>query len=345
MCDEVTEAENEAYLKALQCSRGAEHRESAGLHLGRREIGMGVGATLAALWTGCTSSPPSLREPKGTSPESATVPTTDDNARATETMDPVASSQDAASEPLPTVERNVTIDTPDGTAEGFFVAPKSGRYPGVLLWPDVAGLRDAYRTMATRLASAGYAVLVVNPYYRSTKLPLFTTFAEWRTEEGRKRVQPMRDALTHEAITRDGAAFVAWLDRQPEVDRARKLATTGYCMGGPFAFRTAAAAPERVGVIASFHGGGLVTDESTSPHLLLSKLRGAALICIAQNDDEREPEAKTELQKAAAAAGVPAEIEVYPAQHGWCTIDSPVYDEEQAERAWARMLATFEQYL
>ena len=239
----------------------------------------------------------------------------------------------------------VAIDTPDGSAEAFFVAPKNGAYPGVLMWPDVAGLRAAYEKMATRLASAGYAVLAVNAYYRSSKLPVLTDFAEWRTDEGRAKIAPMRKALTHEAITKDGAAFVAWLDAQNEVDTNKKIATTGYCMGGPFTFRTAAAVPARVGVIASFHGGGLVTDAPTSPHALLSKIRAAALICVAQNDDERQPEAKSELRKAAEAAGLPAEVEVYPAQHGWCTIDSPVYDEAQAERAWARMLATFAQHL
>jgi carboxymethylenebutenolidase len=239
----------------------------------------------------------------------------------------------------------VVIDTPDGTAEAFFVTPTNGRHPGVLLWPDVAGLRDAYKTMATRLAGEGYTVLAVNQYYRSTKLPVLTTFSEWRTEQGKEKIRPMREAITPQGVSSDGAAFAAWLDQQKEVDKGKKLATSGYCMGGPFTFRTAAAVPERVGVIASFHGGGLVTDEPTSPHALLPKIKGAALICIAQNDDGREPEAKTTLRQAADQAQVPAEIEVYPAQHGWCTVDSPVYDEAQAERAWARMLATFERYL
>jgi len=215
----------------------------------------------------------------------------------------------------------------------------------VLIWPDVAGLREAYKTMATRLAGEGYAVLVVNQYYRSTKLPVLESFAEWRTEKGKNKILPMKQALTPERVWADGAAFVSWLDQQPEVDKSKKIATSGYCMGGPFTFRTAAAASARVGVIASFHGGGLVTEEATSPHSLLAKIEAAALVCIAHNDDERDPMAKTTLQRAAAQAGVVAEIEVYPAQHGWCVIDSPVYDEGQAERAWARMLATFEQHL
>lgn len=278
------------------------------VRLNRREVGIGAGVVVAAALTGCKAGGA-----------------------------PAAASQ--------TKSRAATITTPDGEAEAFFVAPAEGRHPAVLVWPDVAGLRDAYRTMATRLATSGYAVLAVNPYYRSSKLPVMETFAEWRTEEGRAKIKPMREALTHEAITRDGAAFVAWLDQQPEVDTDKKIGTTGYCMGGPFTFRTAAAAPDRVGAIGSFHGGGLVTDDPTSPHRLLEQMQAAALICVAQNDDERQPEAKTVLAETAKAAGRPAEVEVYPAQHGWCTIDSPVYDEAQAERAWARLLATLRAHL
>ncbi len=320
MCDDDTEVENEAYLEQRR--------------LNRREVSMGTGAVVAAMLTGCGSPPASAKRPEPTpgpapapTPAATTAPPTE-NASSTETA-----------------SRMVTIDTPDGKAEAFFVAPKSGQHPGVLLWPDVAGLRDAYKTMATRLAAAGYAVLAVNQYYRSSNLPVLSTFDEWRTDEGKAKIAPMRAAITAEGVTKDGAAFVAWLDRQKEVDTKRNIATSGYCMGGPYTFRTAAAAPQRVGAIASFHGGGLVTKEPSSPHTLLGKMKVGALICIAQNDDEREPEAKTKLQQAAKSANVAAEIEVYPAQHGWCTIDSPVYDEKQAERAWARMLATFERHL
>jgi carboxymethylenebutenolidase len=315
MCDDVTGAENETYLENVR--------------LNRRAVGMGAGAAVAALLSGCPSPPP-VETPAPPPPPAPPSP-----------PPPEAEPEMAA----PPASRLVAIDTPDGQAEAFFVAPASGKHPGVLVWPDVAGLRDAYKTMATRLAGEGYAVLVVNQYYRSSKLPLLSTFAEWRTQEGKAKLGPMREAITPEGISKDGAAFAAWLDQQQQVDTARKLGTTGYCMGGPFTFRTAAAAPKRVGVVASFHGGGLVTEEPTSPHALLPKMKAAALICIAQNDDERDPKAKDTLREAADKAKVVAEIEVYPAQHGWCTIDSPVYDEKQAERAWARMLATFEKHL
>jgi carboxymethylenebutenolidase len=203
----------------------------------------------------------------------------------------------------------VDVDTPDGTADAFFVTPKKGKHPGVVMWPDIAGLREAYMTMAARLASEGYAVLAVNHYYRSSRFPILGTFAEWRTEAGKAKITPLKEAISLDGIARDGAAFVAWLDRQPEVDPDKKIACAGYCMTGSYTFRTAAAVPERVGVIASFHGSGLVTEEPTSPHLLLFKTKKlCALVCIAQNDDEREPATKGILRRAAEGARLPAEI-------------------------------------
>lgn len=245
----------------------------------------------------------------------------------------------------PTAKRRaVTITTPDGEADGLLFAPE-GKHPGVLMWPDIAGLRPAFETMAARLAAAGYAVLVVNPYYRSAKSPILKHFDEWRTEAGRGKVMPMYGQLSPDAVSRDGAAFVAWLDQQPEVDTAKKVGTQGYCMSGPIALRVGAAVPDRVGVVASFHGGGLVADAPDSPHTLFAKMTAAALICIAQNDHERQPEAKPTLERAAAAAGRTAEITVYPANHGWCAIDSPVFDQAEADKAWARLLAMYSTHL
>ena len=241
---------------------------------------------------------------------------------------------------LATVSGTVTIPTPDGKADAFFVHPAKGRHPAVILWPDIAGLREAYRAMGTRLASAGYAVLVVNQYYRSSPAPILTTMAEWRTPEGQAKISPMITAITSDGIERDATAFASWLDQQGEVDQNRKIATLGYCMTGPFTLRTAAALPERIGAACSFHGANMVGATADSPHLLMPRIRAAVLIAIAQNDDERDPQAKDILRRAADAAGVRAEVEVYPAQHGWCTLDSPVYDETQAERVWGRMLAT-----
>lgn len=307
MCDEHTEADNEVYTRNAR--------------LTRRELGLGASATVAALLAGCRSPAGTTDPPAVTETAAATGPT------------PALAASGAA-----IVGRMVAVDTADGTAEAFFAASEGSKHPGVLIWPDIAGLRPAFTAMATRLAEAGFAVLAVNPYFRTAKMPVLESFEQWRTEAGQAKINAAREALTNEAIMRDGAAFVAWLDRQAQVDSARKIGTTGYCMGGPFTARTAAAAPERIGVIGSFHGGGLVTEEADSPHKLLARTKVAALICIAANDDERAPDTKDTLRKAAEAAHLTAEIEVYPAQHGWCVTDSPVYDQTQAERAWARLL-------
>lgn len=238
-------------------------------------------------------------------------------------------------------ERMVEITTRDGVADAFFVHPAKGAHPGVIMWPDIAGLREAKQVMARRLAAAGYAVLCVNQYYRGGPAPVMESFAEYRTPEGQAKIKPLREALTAEAITRDGAAYVGFLDGDAAVDKARKIGSNGYCMGGPFTVRTAAAAPTRVGAAASFHGAGLVTSAPDSPHRLLAKTQAGYLFAIARNDDAKDPASKDELRKAADAAGRMAEIEVYPADHGWCVPDSPAHDPVEADKAWTRMLALF----
>ncbi|MBH0112432.1 dienelactone hydrolase family protein [Novosphingobium sp. YJ-S2-02] len=239
-------------------------------------------------------------------------------------------------------ERMVSITTADGVCDAFFVHPAKGSHPGVVMWPDIAGLREAKKVMARSLAARGYAVLAVNQYYRSSPSPVLESFAQWRTPEGRERIAPMREELTSEAVTRDAGAYVAFLDTQDAVDKQRKIASNGYCMGGPFTVRTAAAVPGRVGAAASFHGAGLVTGAPDSPDALLAGTEAAYLFAIARNDDEREPDHKTILREKAASAGRPAEIEVYDADHGWCVPDSPAWDAEEADRAFKRMLALFE---
>jgi carboxymethylenebutenolidase len=211
----------------------------------------------------------------------------------------------------------------------------------VVIWPDIAGLRDAFKAMARRLAGAGHAVLVVNQYYRSARAPLLSSFAEWRTPAGQEKIKPAIAQINPEATSRDGAAFVAFLDAQVAVDKRRGIGTQGYCMGGPFTLRTAAAVPARVKAVASFHGASLVTDKPDSPHLAIAKTQASLLFAIARGDDARAPTDKDTLRQAAAAAGRPAEIEVYPAEHGWCVPDTPVYDQAQADRAWGRLLALY----
>ena len=233
----------------------------------------------------------------------------------------------------PVAGRPVTIETPDGPAQAFYAAPTTGRHPAVLVWPDIMGLRPAFEGMATRLAESGYAVLAVNQFHRSTQKP-FTALPD-----ARAKAMEWRRTLTPETTTRDALAFAAWLDTQKAVDARRPMASTGYCMGGPMTFLTAVALPARVRAIASFHGAGLVGDTPQSTNRLVPRLKGRALIAIAQNDDARAPGDKDALRAAFAAAKIPAEIEVYPANHGWCPPDSPAYDKVQAERAWTRQLA------
>ena len=245
-----------------------------------------------------------------------------------------------------TVSKKVRFETADGTLDAFFVHPEASQdskgYPGVILWPDIAGLREAYHIMATRLAEAGYAVLAVNQYYRDAPAPVLGSFMEWRTEEGRAKLRPMIGNLNSGAVMRDASAAVAFLDAQDAVDTSRGIGSNGYCMGGPFTVYSTAAEPTRVKAAASFHGGGLVREDEDSPHRLMQKTQASYLFAVAQNDDQRRPDDKDELRKASEASGRPAEIEVYPAPHGWCTIDSPVFDKEEADRAWARMLVLFE---
>jgi carboxymethylenebutenolidase len=238
-------------------------------------------------------------------------------------------------------EKDVSIETPDGKCDAYFVAPTSGMHAAVLVWPDIFGLRPAFRQMGKRLAESGYSVLVVNPFYRTQKAPTAPNGANTPIPD----VIPLARSLDARKNTTDARAFIEWLDLQPQVDKSRKVGTTGYCMGGPIVMRTAAAVPDRVGAGATFHGGGLVTDKSDSPHLLIPKMKAQFLVAIAENDDERDPDGKTTLKKAFADAGLNAEIEVYPAGHGWCPPDTKVHNRDQAEKAWSRMLALFKKSL
>ena len=223
--------------------------------------------------------------------------------------------------------------------DGFFVHPADTASPLVLFWPDIAGLREAKRQMARRLAGEGYAVFVANPYYRDVAGQQFEDFADFAGNGGWDKARQWRSALDADAIQGDARAATAWLDTQDAVDTARGIGTQGYCMGGPFTVWSTAAV-ERMRAAASFHGGGLVRDGEKSPHRML---RGDAhyLIAIAQDDDAKDPAAKTAFSAAANEAGAAAEVEVYAADHGWCVPDSPAYDRAEAERAWSRLLATY----
>ena len=251
---------------------------------------------------------------------------------------------------LEVVETDVEIKTPDGTCDAAFIHPKTGSYPGVLIWPDAFGLRPAMRDMAKRLAADGYSVLVPNPFYRVSKAPFTdaSTFSFSKPEDRAKLTPLMASVNAPGNPEKDATAYVAFLDAQKEVNKAKKIGTQGYCMGGPLVVRTAAALPDRIGAGASFHGGGLVTDKPDSPHLLAPKIKARMYFGVASNDDARQPDAKDKLKEAFAEAHVPAEIEVYAgALHGWCVPDmpagngAPIYNKVDAERAWAKLLALY----
>lgn len=238
-------------------------------------------------------------------------------------------------------EATVRITTADGIADAFFVHPAKGKWPGVIMWPDIAGLREAKRIMARRLASSGFAVLVVNQYYRSQPAPVMESFAEFLDPEGRKRAFALYATVTPDLVMRDARAFAAFLDTQAAVDKKRGLGSNGYCMGGSFAVRTTAAVPDRVKAAASFHGGGQVTDKPDSPHRLIAGTKSSYLIAVSRDDDTKAPGDKDAFRKAAQEAGRPAEVVVYPADHGWMVPDSPVYDPIQADLAFEQMLGLF----
>jgi carboxymethylenebutenolidase len=247
---------------------------------------------------------------------------------------------------LDVVDQAVMVDTPDGEADCYFVYPAEGAHAAVILWPDVVGMRPAFQAMGKRLAQSGYSVLVVNPYYRTHQGVIVQPGQTFKDPGVRQTLMPHARSLSPKTCVTDGRAFVAYLDQQPSVDTGRKIGTSGYCMTGSYTMRLAADMPDRIGAGASFHGGQLVTDKENSPHLLVPKIKAGFLIAIAENDNERLPEVKGKLREAFDTAGLGAEIEVYEdTMHGWCPPDSAVYNEEQADRAWNRMLALFEREL
>jgi carboxymethylenebutenolidase len=254
----------------------------------------------------------------------------------------------------PVVETDVTIKTPDGTCDAAFIHPPTGSHPGVLIWTDAFGLRPAMREIGKRIAAEGYSVLVPNPFYRVAKAPVFDSASSFnfQNQADMAKLQPLMGSVNAPgAAEKDAVAYIAFLDAQSQVNKAKKIGTQGYCMGGRLVVVTAAALPDRVGAGASFHGGGLVTDKPDSPHMLAPKIKARMYFGIASNDDQKQPDAKDKLKEAFAAAKVPAEIEVYPAKHGWCVPDmpadsgAPIYSKLDAEKAWSKLVALYKMAL
>jgi carboxymethylenebutenolidase len=262
-----------------------------------------------------------------------------------------AATGSASAAEMPVTETNVEVKTPDGTCDAVFIHPTSGSHPAVLVWPDAFGLRPAMRDIGKRIAAEGYSVLVPNPFYRAGKagtLDLNTSSFSFQNKDDMTRLQKLMGGINASgAAEKDAVAFIAFLDAQPQVNKAKKVGTQGYCMGGPLVFRTAATVPDRVGAGASFHGGGLVTDRPDSPHTLIPKMKARLYLGVASNDDARQPDAKDKLRDAFASAKVPAEIEVYQSLHGWCVPDmpaevgKPIYNKPEAEKAWSKLVALY----
>jgi carboxymethylenebutenolidase len=262
----------------------------------------------------------------------------------------LAAAGSASAAGLEVVETDVEVKTPDGICDAAFIHPKTGSHAGVLIWPDAFGLRPSMRNMAKRLAAEGYSVLVPNPFYRISKAPFTdaSTF-NFQNPADMAKLQPLMGSVNAPGnAEKDAVAYVAFLDAQKEVNKAKKIGTQGYCMGGPLVVKTAAALPNRIGAGGSFHGGGLVTDKPDSPHLLASKIKARMYFGIASNDDMRQPDAKDKLKESFAAAKVPTEIEVYSGSlHGWCVPDMPagngmpIYNKPDAERAWGKLVALY----
>jgi carboxymethylenebutenolidase len=247
-------------------------------------------------------------------------------------------------------DTDVVVTTPSGSCDAALIHPSGkGPWPGVILFVDLFGLRPTMRDMAKRLAAGGYAVLVPNPFYRTTKAPGLPMNLDFNSPDDRAKIAKVREPLTDQAVMSDSTAYVKFLDAQAVVHKKAKMGVFGYCMGGPMTLQAAAANPARIGAGASFHGGGLVTDKPDSPHLKVPQMKAQFYIAIAMNDDQRQPDAKLKLAEAFKAAGLPERQEVYDGcMHGWCVRDmpmgpdgKPLYNEAGAERAWSELTALY----
>ena len=239
-------------------------------------------------------------------------------------------------------ETDVMVPTPDGSADAVLFHPGGkGSWPAVLMWPDILGLRPVFREMGRRLAAAGYTVLVPNPFYRTRRAPIITGAFDFNKPEDRAKLNGLRESLNDVAIDRDATAFITFLDQQKQTNKRKGAGVQGYCFSGPFAFHTGAVRSDRIRAVATFHGGGLVTKDPNSPHLLIPKTKASFVVAIARNDDQKQPEAKEVLKSAFAAAKRPATVEVYPADHGWCVSGGGSYNEAAAEKAWAELLKLY----
>lgn len=240
-------------------------------------------------------------------------------------------------------EQDVGIETADGVADAALAQPaQAGPWPAIIMYPDGFGLRPTKVEMAKRLASEGYVVLVVNPFYRIGRAPVLPADFNRSDPADRARLMKMIEDLDHETVTRDARAFETFLSAQPQVSKSAKMGAVGFCMGGSMTVRAAAALPHRLGAAVSLHGGRLVTEGPDSPHRLVAHTNAAFHIGVAADDDEKEPNVKVIMKAALEAAELPHTLAVYAGtRHGWTVPDSPAYDKAQAAAAWTVMSSTF----
>lgn len=241
------------------------------------------------------------------------------------------------------VEQQVEIWTEDGTADAVVYRPEGGaKLPGVIHLPDIAGVRDSHKEMAKWLAAQGYVVMLTNVFYRNGKSPVWSFPFKMGEERSMKRLAELRDPLTPEAMERDCTAYVDFLAKQEGVSGAT-MGVVGYCFTGGMAMRAAAARPEKIGAAASFHGGQLYTDEPTSPHKVLPRVKARLYFGHADGDPYMPKESIDNLENALAAWGGKYQSEIYVgAKHSWTVPDSPVYDKAQADRAFQKMTELFQ---
>jgi carboxymethylenebutenolidase len=235
----------------------------------------------------------------------------------------------------------IDLETPDGTLDLHAFRPDAGAgpWPAVILYMDAFGIRPDLDSMAQRLASSGYLVLVPNLYYRTG---VFAPFDPRQVGEGgaeRDRFKRMIASIDHAKVMRDTAAVLQWVDAAPDA-RPGRIAVVGYCMGGGYALSAAGTFPDRVAAAASFHGGSLATDRPDSPHRLASRIRAAVYVGAAEHDASFPDDQRERLERALSAAGVHATVDVYAgARHGFAVTGHLAYDRDASERHWDRLLA------
>jgi carboxymethylenebutenolidase len=239
------------------------------------------------------------------------------------------------------IEQNIDIRTADGTADGVLVRPEGKEeLPAVIVLTDIWGIRLAFVDLAKRIAERGYVVLLPNIFYRSAKAPVFPAPGDFQEPRTRERIGEITRPLTPDAMERDGSAYVDFLASQPAV--SGQMGVVGFCFAGPFALRTAAARPDRIGAAASFHGGGLYKEEETSPHRVLPRVKARLYFGHATNDNSMTAGQIEMFETALEKWGGDFSSETYNARHGWMIPGREMFDPDNAKKGFDKMIELFD---